>query len=105
MGLSDFTAFQLAVLAKTGATTWAGPAVGALFITVLLFMSAGSNPVAGKAAVGVILIVVILFMPNGVLGYFLKRRAAVRGAAPADPVAALPLVHAHAPAPAPAGPG
>jgi branched-chain amino acid transport system permease protein len=58
--------------------------------------------VAGKAAVGVILIVVILFMPNGVLGYFLKRRAAVRGAAPADPVAALPLVHAHAPAQAPA---
>lgn len=28
VGLSDFTAFQLAVLAKTGATTWAGPAVG-----------------------------------------------------------------------------
>lgn len=28
VGLSDFTAFQMAVLAKTGATTWAGPAVG-----------------------------------------------------------------------------
>ena len=28
VGLSDFTAFQNAVLAKTGATTWAGPAVG-----------------------------------------------------------------------------
>jgi muramoyltetrapeptide carboxypeptidase len=27
VGLSDFTAFQNAVLAKTGATTWAGPAV------------------------------------------------------------------------------
>ena len=85
-----------------GTRHWAGPAVGALFITVLLFMSAGSNPVAGKAAVGVILIVVILFMPNGVLGYFLKRRAAVRGAAPADPVAALLLADAHAPAQAPA---
>lgn len=28
VGLSDFTAFQCAVLAKTGAVTWAGPAVG-----------------------------------------------------------------------------
>ena len=28
VGLSDFTAFQLALLARTGATTWAGPAVG-----------------------------------------------------------------------------
>jgi len=28
VGLSDFTAFQNAVLAETGATTWAGPAVG-----------------------------------------------------------------------------
>lgn len=28
VGLSDFTAFQNAVLAKTGALTWAGPALG-----------------------------------------------------------------------------
>lgn len=28
VGLSDFTAFQLALLAKTGAVSWAGPAVG-----------------------------------------------------------------------------
>ena len=28
VGLSDFTAFQSAVLAKTGETTWAGPALG-----------------------------------------------------------------------------
>jgi muramoyltetrapeptide carboxypeptidase len=28
VGLSDFTAFQNAVLAQTGAVTWAGPAVG-----------------------------------------------------------------------------
>jgi len=27
IGLSDFTAFQMAVLAKTGAVTWAGPAL------------------------------------------------------------------------------
>jgi len=28
VGLSDFTAFQTAVLAKTGAVTWAGPSLG-----------------------------------------------------------------------------
>ena len=28
MGLSDFTAIHSAVLAKTGGTTWAGPAMG-----------------------------------------------------------------------------
>jgi muramoyltetrapeptide carboxypeptidase len=28
VGLSDFTALQMALLAKTGATTWAGPAMG-----------------------------------------------------------------------------
>ncbi len=31
IGLSDFTAFQAAVLAKTGAATWAGPALEADF--------------------------------------------------------------------------
>ncbi len=33
VGLSDFTAFQLAVMAKTGAVTWAGPALGEDFGT------------------------------------------------------------------------
>ncbi|SFC24520.1 muramoyltetrapeptide carboxypeptidase [Polaromonas sp. OV174] len=28
VGLSDFTAFQMALLAKTGAVTWAGPSLG-----------------------------------------------------------------------------
>ena len=85
-----------------GTRHWAGPAVGATFITFLLFMSAGSNPVAGKAAVGIILIVVILFMPNGILGYFFKRRAAVQGAVPAGPGAVAPLASVHTPAAAPA---
>ena len=59
-----------------GTRHWAGPAVGATVITCLLyFFTAGNNPIAGKAAVGVILVVVILFMPNGILGYFLKRIA------------------------------
>ena len=59
-----------------GTRHWAGPAVGATVITCLLyFFTAGNNPIAGKAAVGVILVVVILFMPNGILGYLLKRTA------------------------------
>jgi muramoyltetrapeptide carboxypeptidase len=33
VGLSDFTAFQLALLSKTGACTWAGPALGEDFGT------------------------------------------------------------------------
>jgi branched-chain amino acid transport system permease protein len=81
-----------------GTRHWAGPAVGATFITGLLFLSAGSNPVAGKAAVGVILIVVILFMPNGILGFFFKRRVAVQGAVRAGPGAVAPLATANAPA-------
>ena len=36
VGLSDFTALQLAVLAKTGAVTWAGPALGEDFGTTAL---------------------------------------------------------------------
>lgn len=76
-----------------GTRHWAGPAVGATFITFLLFVSAGSNPVAGKAAVGVILIVVILFMPNGILGYFIRRRAKAGDAL--APVAASPLAPVH----------
>ena len=58
-----------------GTRHWAGPAVGALAITCLLYLfTAGIDPVAGKAAVGLILVVVILFMPDGILGFILKRR-------------------------------
>jgi branched-chain amino acid transport system permease protein len=64
-----------------GTRHWAGPAVGAVFITCLLyFFTAGNSPLAGKAAVGVILIIVILFMPQGILGYVMQRQQ--RKAAP-----------------------
>ncbi len=80
-----------------GTRHWAGPAVGAIAITCLMyFFTAGNNPIAGKAAVGVILVVVILFMPNGILGYFLKRTAGKRSV---RPVAAEPTGEA-VPAPA-----
>ena len=66
-----------------GTRHWAGPAVGAIAITCLMyFFTAGNHPVAGKAAVGVILVLVILFMPNGILGYFLKRTAGKRSVPP-----------------------
>ena len=87
-----------------GTRHWAGPAVGAIVITCLLyFLTAGNNPIAGKAAVGVILVVVILFMPNGILGYFLKRTANKRAERPAPashaPVTAADLAPAAVPAP------
>ena len=72
-----------------GTRHWAGPAVGAAAITGLLyFFTAGDHAVAGRAAVGAILVVVILFLPEGILGQFLKRRAARRRETPAPaPVA------------------
>ncbi|HSH88742.1 MAG TPA: branched-chain amino acid ABC transporter ATP-binding protein/permease [Ramlibacter sp.] len=58
-----------------GTRHWAGPAVGAIFITGLLYyFTAGNYPIAGKAAVGVILVAVILFLPNGILGRWKARR-------------------------------
>ncbi len=51
-----------------GSRHWAGPAVGAVAITLLLYsFTAANHAVAGKAMVGVILIAAILFMPGGIL--------------------------------------
>ena len=51
-----------------GTRHWAGPAVGAVAITLLLYSFTAANyAVAGKAMVGVILIAAILFMPDGIL--------------------------------------
>ncbi len=58
-----------------GTRHWAGPAVGAAAITCLLYaFTAGDHAVAGRAAVGGVLVAVILFMPDGVLGFLLKRK-------------------------------
>lgn len=86
-----------------GTRHWAGPAVGAVAITCLMyFFTAGNHPIAGKAAVGVILVLVILFMPNGILGFFLKRTAGQRSVPPAPAVLAAAAPEAAA-APAPSG--
>jgi branched-chain amino acid transport system permease protein len=87
-----------------GTRHWAGPAVGAVVITGLLYyFTAGNYPVAGRAAVGAILVVVILFMPNGILGFFFKaRRKAPQAAAPvvveSSALASAPSAPATAPA-------
>lgn len=86
-----------------GTRHWAGPAVGAVAITCLMyFFTAGNHPIAGKAAVGVILVLVILFMPNGILGFFLKRTAGKRSVPPAPAVLAAAAPEAAA-APATSG--
>ena len=57
-----------------GTRHWAGPAVGAAIITSLLYaFTAGDHAIAGKAVFGTVLILVILFLPNGVLGFALRR--------------------------------
>ncbi len=51
-----------------GTRHWAGPAIGAVAITGLLYsFTAADHAVAGKAAIGAILIAAILFMPDGIL--------------------------------------
>ena len=51
-----------------GTRHWAGPAIGAVVITALLYsFTAADHAVAGKALIGIILIAAILFMPEGIL--------------------------------------
>ncbi len=58
-----------------GSRYWAGPVVGAVAITCLLYaFTAGNSAVLGRAVFGAVLVVVILFMPNGVLATFDKWR-------------------------------
>jgi branched-chain amino acid transport system permease protein len=80
-----------------GTRHWAGPAVGAVAITALLYsFTAADHAIAGKAATGAILIAAILFMPDGILSRVQKvfrRRATATGAA-STPAAAVVVVHA-----------
>ena len=51
-----------------GTRYWAGPIVGAVTITCLLYaFTAGNSAVLGRGVFGAVLVVVILFMPNGIL--------------------------------------
>jgi branched-chain amino acid transport system permease protein len=74
-----------------GTRHWAGPAVGATVITCLLYaFTAGNSAVAGRAVFGAVLVAVILFMPNGILGWFLKKSGAAK-IEPELPEASPPL--------------
>ncbi|MFO1314324.1 MAG: branched-chain amino acid ABC transporter ATP-binding protein/permease [Burkholderiales bacterium] len=58
-----------------GTRFWAGPAIGATAITILLYATtAADQAVVGKAVVGVILVAAILLMPEGILGLAYARR-------------------------------
>ena len=71
-----------------GTRHWAGPAVGAVAITLLMYSFTAANyAIAGKAMIGVILIAAILFMPEGILPRL--QRAFARRRVPAPPQAAL----------------
>ncbi len=77
-----------------GSRHWAGPAIGAAFITCLLYaFVSGGEAMIGRALVGVILIVAILWLPDGAVPAVQKwlrrrrRRPAVRPASEAAPVA------------------
>lgn len=60
-----------------GTRHWAGPALGAAVITLLLYAStAADHAVAGKAVIGAILVVAVLAMPDGILGR--RRRSGAR---------------------------
>jgi branched-chain amino acid transport system permease protein len=58
-----------------GTRHWAGPAIGALAITCLLYaFTAGDSAVLGKAVTGAILVAAILFMPEGIIERVFRKR-------------------------------
>jgi branched-chain amino acid transport system permease protein len=58
-----------------GTRHWAGPAVGAMVITALLYaFTKGDLALAGKATTGAVLIAAILFMPEGIVPRLLRGR-------------------------------
>jgi len=59
-----------------GTRHWAGPAMGAVAITCLLFaFTGGEYAVLGKGVIGLILVAGILFMPHGMMGKLRRKRA------------------------------
>ena len=74
-----------------GTRHWAGPALGATAITLLLYAStAADQAVTGKAVTGAILVAAVLFMPNGILAGRRRRKPAASPAPlPADAAPAV----------------
>ena len=68
-----------------GSRHWAGPALGAVLITLLSYsFTAANQALAGKAMVGAVLVAAVLFMPDGVLPR-LQRALRRRGGAAVRP--------------------
>lgn len=87
-----------------GTRHWAGPAIGAVAITGLLYsFTAADHAVAGKALIGAILIAAILFMPDGILERVRRLWRRAPGAVPAtvpamaEPAPTAPVVTTTAP--------
>jgi branched-chain amino acid transport system permease protein len=75
-----------------GTRHWAGPAIGAVAITTLLFAFTGtSQAVLAKGVVGLILVLGILFVPDGVMRKLQRRRRA-EDVVPAEPAARVAAV-------------
>ena len=73
--------FVLLMSVLGGARSWLGPAVGAVFVTTLTNLMVGGDwALAARAIIGLTLIVGTLYLPEGVIGYWTRRRHA--GAAP-----------------------
>ena len=80
-----------------GTRHWAGPAIGAVAITMLLYAStAADHALAGKAISGAILVAAVLFMPDGVLALVASRFGRRQGSAPGPAEAERVVVHADA---------
>jgi branched-chain amino acid transport system permease protein len=84
-----------------GTRHWAGPAIGAVAITCLLFaFTGGEYAVLGKGVIGLILVIGILFMPEGVMGRLRRKAGGVVGAGvplPASPRGGVEAVSLHPP--------
>jgi branched-chain amino acid transport system permease protein len=102
-GTFDLTVPLYVVLMSVigGARSWFGPAIGAAFITTLLYaFISGGEAMVGRAIVGVILILSILWLPDGLVPALRKWLARRRALVARPPVAEVaPVV----PAPKPVG--
>ena len=82
-----------------GTRHWAGPALGATAITLLLYAStAADQALVGKAVTGAILVAAVLFLPNGLLARRPARGRSARKPGGAEAATRVALAHTAMPA-------
>jgi branched-chain amino acid transport system permease protein len=100
-GTFDLTVPLYVVLMSVigGSRSWFGPAIGAAFITTLLYaFISGGEAMVGRAIVGLILILSILWLPDGLVPAVKKWLGRRRAAAARPPIAEVsPIVPAARP--------